>query len=124
MKETFRCEYVRCGKAGCRRCPHGPYWYAYHREGEKVRKRYVGRVDPRPGERAKPVDPRERIFSPQTATRSLALSILGLFDWFSEEGLLTRYRELAQTRHPDRGGSHEEMQYINAAYSYLKGTGR
>jgi len=28
----YRQQYVRCGKAGCRRCPpmgpgHGPYWY-------------------------------------------------------------------------------------------------
>ncbi|MGH2721036.1 MAG: hypothetical protein ACRDJO_05475, partial [Actinomycetota bacterium] len=25
---TFRQELVRCGKPGCRTCPHGPYWYA------------------------------------------------------------------------------------------------
>jgi hypothetical protein len=40
---TFRQEHVRCGKPGCRTCPHGPYWYAYWREGGRVRSRYIGR---------------------------------------------------------------------------------
>jgi hypothetical protein len=35
---------VRCGKAGCTRCPHGPYWYAYWTEGGRRRSRYVGRL--------------------------------------------------------------------------------
>ena len=41
-KVTFRLEAVRCGKANCTRCPHGPYWYAYWREDGKLRKRYLG----------------------------------------------------------------------------------
>ena len=36
----------RCGKANCTRCPHGPYWYAYWKEGGRTRSRYVGRVLP------------------------------------------------------------------------------
>lgn len=40
---TFRQEMVRCGKQGCTRCPHGPYWYAYWREDGKTRSRYVGK---------------------------------------------------------------------------------
>jgi hypothetical protein len=40
---TYRLESVRCGKPGCRSCPHGPYWYAYFREGKKLRSRYIGR---------------------------------------------------------------------------------
>jgi hypothetical protein len=35
---------VRCGKQGCGSCPHGPYWYAYWREGGKRRSRYVGKL--------------------------------------------------------------------------------
>jgi hypothetical protein len=42
-KVTFRQEMVRCGKQGCTRCPHGPYWYAYWREGGRTRSRYVGK---------------------------------------------------------------------------------
>jgi hypothetical protein len=39
---TYRLESVKCGKPGCTKCPHGPYWYAYFREGGKVRSRYIG----------------------------------------------------------------------------------
>ncbi|MBS3941983.1 MAG: hypothetical protein KG028_13580 [Actinobacteria bacterium] len=45
---SYRREHVRCGKAGCTTCPHGPYWYAYWKEDGRTRKRYVGRS--RPGE--------------------------------------------------------------------------
>ena len=40
---SYRLEEVRCGKAGCTSCPHGPYWYAYFREQGKLRSRYIGR---------------------------------------------------------------------------------
>ena len=43
---TYRLETVRCGKPNCRSCPHGPYWYAYYREGKKLRSRYIGRELP------------------------------------------------------------------------------
>lgn len=43
---TYRLESVRCGKPGCRSCPHGPYWYAYFREQGKLRSRYIGRELP------------------------------------------------------------------------------
>ena len=43
---TYRLETVRCGKPGCRSCPHGPYWYAYFREGNRLRSRYIGRELP------------------------------------------------------------------------------
>ncbi len=46
---TLRQETVRCGKKGCTRCPHGPYWYAYWREEGRTRSRYVGKE--LPGER-------------------------------------------------------------------------
>jgi hypothetical protein len=45
-KVTFRQETVRCGKEGCTKCPHGPYWYAYWREGGRTRSRYVGKELP------------------------------------------------------------------------------
>jgi hypothetical protein len=40
---TYRRESVRCGKDGCTRCPHGPYWYAYYREDGRLKSRYIGR---------------------------------------------------------------------------------
>jgi hypothetical protein len=42
-KVTYRLEHVKCGKRGCTRCPHGPYWYAYWREDGRLRSRYIGK---------------------------------------------------------------------------------
>ena len=41
---SLRRREVRCGKASCTRCPHGPYWYAYWTEGGRRRSRYVGKL--------------------------------------------------------------------------------
>ncbi len=43
-KVSLRHQMVRCGKLGCTKCPHGPYWYAYWTEGGQRRSRYVGRL--------------------------------------------------------------------------------
>jgi hypothetical protein len=39
---TYGREKVTCGK-NCKGCPHGPYWYAYWREGGKTRSKYIGK---------------------------------------------------------------------------------
>jgi hypothetical protein len=44
----LRRQWVRCGKSNCTRCPHGPYWYAYWREGGRRRSRYVGKLEEEP----------------------------------------------------------------------------
>jgi hypothetical protein len=41
---SLRNQMVRCGKVGCTKCPHGPYWYAYWTEDGRRRSRYVGRL--------------------------------------------------------------------------------
>lgn len=41
----LRQQKVRCGKASCTRCPHGPYWYAYWSEDGKRRSRYLGKLE-------------------------------------------------------------------------------
>jgi hypothetical protein len=46
-KVTYRQERVRCGRPNCGRCPHGPYWYAYWREGGRLRSRYIGKELPK-----------------------------------------------------------------------------
>ena len=43
---TYRLESVKCGKPNCNSCPHGPYWYAYYREGNRLKSRYIGRELP------------------------------------------------------------------------------
>jgi hypothetical protein len=42
---SLRAQRVKCGKATCSRCPHGPYWYAYWWENGRRRSRYVGKLD-------------------------------------------------------------------------------
>lgn len=48
-KVTYRLELVKCGKLACR-CTtgqlHGPYWYAYQRQGGRVKSWYVGKQIP------------------------------------------------------------------------------
>ncbi len=43
-KVSMRKQMVKCGKDGCTKCPHGPYWYAYWTENGRRRSRYVGRL--------------------------------------------------------------------------------
>jgi hypothetical protein len=50
--KTYRQRFITCGKAGCHTCTggpgHGPYWYAYWREGTNVRSTYIGKQRPPP----------------------------------------------------------------------------
>jgi len=39
---TIRREYIRCGKPGCQKL-HGPYLYAYWKQGKNLKKSYVGK---------------------------------------------------------------------------------
>jgi hypothetical protein len=34
---------LTCGKAACKKCPHGPYLYGYHRDGSIIKPTYYGR---------------------------------------------------------------------------------
>jgi hypothetical protein len=42
---TIRKEYVKCGKKGCHRKHHGPYYFAYWKdlESNKLKKKYIGK---------------------------------------------------------------------------------
>jgi len=35
---------VYCGRRSCRKCPHGPYWYAQRRMGHHKVRQYVGKT--------------------------------------------------------------------------------
>ncbi len=39
---------VKCGKATCTTCPHGPYWYAYWWEDGKRKSKYLGKLEDLP----------------------------------------------------------------------------
>jgi Family of unknown function (DUF6788) len=47
---TYQLQYRKCGKASCSTCRngqgHGPYWYAYWREGARLRSGYIGKEQP------------------------------------------------------------------------------
>ena len=47
---TYQLQYRKCGKPSCRICRsgpgHGPYWYAYWREGSRLCSAYIGKVRP------------------------------------------------------------------------------
>ena len=47
---TYQLQYRKCGKSSCSTCRdkqgHGPYWYAYWREGTRLRSGYVGKENP------------------------------------------------------------------------------
>ncbi|HLZ80293.1 MAG TPA: hypothetical protein VKP04_01575 [Ktedonobacteraceae bacterium] len=47
---TYQLQYRKCGKISCGTCRdgqgHGPYWYAYWREGSRLRSGYIGKVQP------------------------------------------------------------------------------
>jgi len=130
-KETLRNEWVKCGKQ-CSGCPHGPYWYAYWREGKKVRKRYIGKGDPRShgdddqaDEKQQTPPPRphrfDAIFDDRRASRSLATEIMGLPYAATLDEVRARYRDLAKIHHPDRNPDADAVVFlrIQAAYGYL-----
>ena len=52
-------------------------------------------------------------------SRKEALGVLGLEDGASRDEIMTRYRELMQKNHPDRGGSSYLATLINAAKDKL-----
>lgn len=47
---TYQRQFRKCGKSSCSTCRngsgHGPYWYAYWREGTRLRSGYVGKSNP------------------------------------------------------------------------------
>ncbi len=47
---TYQLQYRKCGKPTCSTCKtgvgHGPYWYAYWRDGARLRSGYIGKVQP------------------------------------------------------------------------------
>lgn len=129
MTETFRCEYVNCGKCNAA-CAHGPYWYAYRKVAGKTTKRYVGKTDPRKSP-DRPADNHhahvegfhavfEPILSAKTASLDLAWEILNVPRDCSAMTAKQAYRQKCLIHHPDGGGSVRMMQYVQAAYSYLK----
>ena len=57
---TYQRQFRKCGKASCSTCRngqgHGPYWYAYWREGSRLRSGYIGKTHPSQSQLPTPED--------------------------------------------------------------------
>jgi hypothetical protein len=127
-KWTYRCEYVKCGKPTCKRCPHGPYWYGYQHTKGGMKKTYFGKRDPRKADKPKAgsiAHKYDAIFNRQTASLKLAWEIMGcLLELPGKDEALRQFRKLVMEAHPDRGGSEQEMRWLNSAWSYIRAAKR
>ena len=61
-------------------------------------------------------------FLTEQMTTSEALSVLGLDGTYDEKELKKAYRRASNKAHPDKGGSVDQQQRVNAAYKVLQGT--
>ena len=73
---TYQLQYRKCGKASCSTCRngqgHGPYWYAYWRDGARLRSGYVGKIHPALPIATAPTPP---VIVPETPEKGIGLSI-------------------------------------------------
>lgn len=122
-KATYRTEWVKCGKATCKRCPHGPYVYAYQRINGRLRKRYVGKPFSSKSDHAttgESMDRREEMLHKNKRSLALAESILMLPKTYTEEEAKKAARKAYLRHHPDRGGALMEFKLANAAWQYIQ----
>ena len=122
-KVSYQHEWVKCGKPGCKKCPHGPYWYAYWREGDRTRKKYIGKN--LPGGETHPNDAKrphrwDAILDARKATLVLAAEILGFANGCTLDEARSAYRKLAWEHHPDRGGDSTFIRHYNAAWEHIR----
>ena len=126
--ETYRLEFVRCGKPNCkcsRGAPHGPYWYAYRHDKKGMHKRYVGkmRFDTSYDQPQRPDPTTEHntrfAHDGRRMTLPAALRIFAFPFPQTHQATKQRYRTLMWEHHPDRGGDAKVCEAINAAYEYL-----
>lgn len=123
MAESYRAEYVKCGKKGCKSCPHGPYWYGYERKGGKLHKKYYGKLDPRDRQRdrtKRESHPWDDVFLKSKVNVGICRLILGLPPCAPLADAKKRFRELTREHHPDRGGDEDTYKRIVAAWSYIQ----
>jgi hypothetical protein len=122
---TYQYEKVKCGKPRCRTCPHGPYWYAYWKEGGRTRSRYVGKTlhggasgefeeEPPPA-----TSPRDvaRIKDPTESDFNIIGCDRGERSW---NEIRKAYRRATFKHHPDRGGDPRMQVIINLAYERIR----
>lgn len=136
-------ESVKCGKAGCKKCPHGPYWYRYREVKGRTKKEYVGKdrwrfqadedssqqdhSNSHAGNSPKPdytLFPKrwDDIFEKGKRSLHLAKEILGIDPYrpFDITILRSQVRKLLMLHHPDRGGNERAFKLVSAAWQYYQ----
>jgi hypothetical protein len=75
---TYQLQYRKCGKPTCGTCKsgvgHGPYWYAYWREGQKLRSGYIGKTQPEAVSAMMAQRAEERLANHRAPARQLAVA--------------------------------------------------
>lgn len=122
-KMSYQSEFVKCGKSTCKKCPHGPYWYVYWREGNKVRKKYIGKNLPEDADKPQGAKSNHRwdaIFDSAKATVALAAEILGFMNGCTLQEARAAFWKLAREHHPDLGGDSTFLRHYNAAWEKIR----
>lgn len=89
---TYRQQLIKCGKPACRKCPHGPYWYAVWWSKGRWRTQYVGKELP---ERIKvPGEEPKRPPQPKPLSRQAARNILGITSADNYQSGLKKWHKL------------------------------
>jgi hypothetical protein len=78
---TYQLQYRKCGKPTCSTCKtgmgHGPYWYAYWREGAKLRSGYIGKTQPEAVSTTMAEKAEQRLAAHRAALTQPAVAIVG-----------------------------------------------
>lgn len=110
-----RVRYFRCG--GCYRWVSSTYADIF-RADAKMRTRVLREDETGGGEFAAVKDRLERWLA--AIEDADPYRALGASPMDSDDELRSKYRQLALARHPDRGGSEQQMRELNAAFERIK----
>ena len=77
---TYQLQHRKCGKTSCGTCRtgqgHGPYWYAYWREGSRLRSGYVGKISPNETDNSSMQDQQHVVTIPVTIHEHVGEAVL------------------------------------------------
>lgn len=111
---TYEQEYVRCGKPRCG-CHggkgHGPYWYAYWRQGTRLHRRYIGKRYRCPGWDQLPFLHQRRIHAER---------LLGLKATTDRATATALFRKRILATHPDHGDTTEKAKEVILAWRTIQ----
>lgn len=117
-------EWIRCGKQGCRKCPHGPYLYEYFRQDGRLKKKYIGKAfaDALPDD--EPDEPLA-VVEEENLTQDQARVILGVAFGYSFTEMRQSYRDAVRALKPmDAEVAAARYVLLKAAWKVLRGDRR